>query len=1054
MSTVSLVKAQLCCPLNPLRVSYYYREVRYATVFDELLLSLPLRHHDLSNASLSAICEVFKIEPIFIRSSLSALLSAGLLTIDDRGTAAAGSSRAAGSAAASEAGSGGTDGSGVSEDNERRDLEAGEGSAVNAAALDLQAITVGSLSITPKGQDFFKDKLVPGMLTRADNTFFYHPLEDDLCSHNVTMALLQRAAAHADSVTAARMAQFAQPGSVGDGLAVVNWYGLARALSFNDGEDEGDGSGRDRDGGSKNSSLPAWESNAASSWARGEAALPEDEDSAEDEPEVIADQASYAEQARTLLDDKGQEALRNLVMPGDRRLKELGHHELPHMEWFTDSVMLENDGIKCSVQNDIRVEPQIMSFELSLDQDNRLSVVSTDPDLSAWLERTDSSTVFSLITRPLMQRMVPDAMVAVPASSSARQSKNIARDMERFEALAARVRKGGKTTPADISFFTRKYDLKTAQVKDLFRLPDPVDGMRQLIMGHKTSALSRVLAGRKAVISLPSQSTQIMIARKKVTPRSAEVCEGEERAVPASLSEIEAAAGSLCIVIDNTVKEACVDSSLVMHLPNSALSLPGNDTQVLYTGLESSDYCALVSSSIQAIMGDDCINLPMVEAVIHKGPSLSSMAPFDRPGPAVVVWLAQSSSVDISSWLKGWSQLYLVELLRVMKICSVNVTDRSSWIKAATPASTWHELAAMLALSDSTYEPEAAAGSALSQFESRVAEQTLNDSTMQKTVISISQVASWLGQALFDLAFRQQSPEQVLRSTSKVNKENLDRVIAQDRAEQGNRRRSSLELPGGAGRGSAGMMDPDNSLSAVYSGISTDVITANMLEHIMLRLRISEFEEVQRYFNMISNACEGEQPDPKLVGPELSRAILSWTAVLNTFRKDCSGIDSTGLNSLTGRISTLMQKLNEYFEPYHAGERFAIVDTNYLIDNSDRLALLKKDFTIVVPEVVLRELDRKKFDSRNGSNGGNAQLGHAVRKAVTALEELDLKRSAVAAPQNCRDYLNSFGKDRTSGDDLILATALHYKLNDIVLYTADRILSSRAQMLGIPTKSL
>ncbi len=272
--------------------------------------------------------------------------------------------------------------------------------------------------------------------------------------------------------------------------------------------------------------------------------------------------------------------------------------------------------------------------------------------------------------------------------------------------------------------------------------------------------------------------------------------------------------------------------------------------------------------------------------------------------------------------------------------------------------------------------------------------------------------------------------------------------------------------------------------------------------------------------------------DAKSVSQETCENIKQWKNIYNNFKIDFKEIadNSQELSKIDKRLDEWLNNVNNLFEPFNQENKYAVLDTNFVINDGNKIRDILEQRTIILPNIILQELDKLKqekanavknaekekdvnFDKLNQKieknesfiNKINQQLEsfnktddelkklskkekkkynternqlnnslklnedelskyHAekdilednirklekesfdIREATRLIEELSLNENIENANESILKMIVSNNK---VADDEILAIAVRYKLNDVVLCTNDKILQNKAKGLGI-----
>ncbi|KAI9476787.1 hypothetical protein LPJ78_005470 [Coemansia sp. RSA 989] len=156
----------------------------------------------------------------------------------------------------------------------------------------------------------------------------------------------------------------------------------------------------------------------------------------------------------------------------------------------------------------------------------------------------------------------------------------------------------------------------------------------------------------------------------------------------------------------------------------------------------------------------------------------------------------------------------------------------------------------------------------------------------------------------------------------------------------------------------------------------------------------------------------------------------------------------------TGCSSTIYRVIDDVAE----GARLAaVIDTNYFIDNLPIIKALTAQalefgIVVVVPWIVIQELDGLKSSNRINNDSGSLDIGTLARKATRFLEdELGCKGSALRCQKRSEYVLKE-----VENDNKILDCCLYFmekKSLPVALLTRDRNLTVKARANGCATCS-
>lgn len=125
-------------------------------------------------------------------------------------------------------------------------------------------------------------------------------------------------------------------------------------------------------------------------------------------------------------------------------------------------------------------------------------------------------------------------------------------------------------------------------------------------------------------------------------------------------------------------------------------------------------------------------------------------------------------------------------------------------------------------------------------------------------------------------------------------------------------------------------------------------------------------------------------------------------------------------------------------------ENIYIIDTNVFINCPDIIKRIGKKYRVLVPSMVLEELDKLKLKP----SVDKAKLNEAARNINSAFMQ------HFSQMEDADTTLLPDGFDKSNPDCKILSVALKYKSQNPIMLTSDVMLQSRASALGVSTLSL
>jgi rRNA-processing protein FCF1 len=313
----------------------------------------------------------------------------------------------------------------------------------------------------------------------------------------------------------------------------------------------------------------------------------------------------------------------------------------------------------------------------------------------------------------------------------------------------------------------------------------------------------------------------------------------------------------------------------------------------------------------------------------------------------------------------------------------------------------------------------------------------------------------------------------------------------------------------------------------IFQGRLLDMALDN---HDSIGSKVQEFKSILSSVQPLKE-LNTEKMQLKMVNAEVLKAIRKWQACYADFRHNFSLVanSSGSLIEKDEHITSWSRQVADLFEPVQVEQSFAVLDTNFLMNQTKKLAEIQSNRTVILPKTVIYELDKlkqankkeldeaqhreeqarfiteaqiqkkndlirdvkeasAKLEDRNGLSEAECRSltarkidldkqkqasekdlkkaeseqtkvnhevrklkenGYKIREASRKIEELKL---AEHLKEENREILNLVvGGELPVADDKILAVAAQYKLNDVLLFTEDKGLRSKAISIGIKT---
>lgn len=181
----------------------------------------------------------------------------------------------------------------------------------------------------------------------------------------------------------------------------------------------------------------------------------------------------------------------------------------------------------------------------------------------------------------------------------------------------------------------------------------------------------------------------------------------------------------------------------------------------------------------------------------------------------------------------------------------------------------------------------------------------------------------------------------------------------------------------------------------------------------------------------------------------LVESIDSWTTarekLIKVIPPEC--LDLPVLKGAEERISQLENHiLTSYAPPRNDNRRVIVIDTNCLMHSLHLLKNIKSSDWLVIPRVVLRELDGLKTDKTK--DGEFTETATNARKAIDRLRSLKSEHYQ-------KEHLNLLKENKNdSADTQVLSVAAYYRRGKVLLITDDKNLRNMANAENIPIQDV
>lgn len=187
--------------------------------------------------------------------------------------------------------------------------------------------------------------------------------------------------------------------------------------------------------------------------------------------------------------------------------------------------------------------------------------------------------------------------------------------------------------------------------------------------------------------------------------------------------------------------------------------------------------------------------------------------------------------------------------------------------------------------------------------------------------------------------------------------------------------------------------------------------------------------------------------DNKKLSVKVMNVVNQWLAVFEDIATKFADVLHCCNKAQTQRDNLMLwqQLVETSFAPKRAdGKQVAVLDTSYLMNHNDHVNTIAQTRHIIIPHIVLNELDGLK----GGNNDEQTEKIKKARAAISLLHSNTLEYSVEQCEEKLLHWVNQKDQDFTN-DEKILTVALHHRLNNAVLYSADKGLCVLAKSAGI-----
>lgn len=165
------------------------------------------------------------------------------------------------------------------------------------------------------------------------------------------------------------------------------------------------------------------------------------------------------------------------------------------------------------------------------------------------------------------------------------------------------------------------------------------------------------------------------------------------------------------------------------------------------------------------------------------------------------------------------------------------------------------------------------------------------------------------------------------------------------------------------------------------------------LQNIQIDLALKDSKCQAAKFSKLKYLVELSNDLAKFNAEKLQLNVVNSETLLklNQWKKVTIDFEHNNSMELTKRnkyFTSHRERILILFEPEQENEKFAVLDTNYIINHSDRMGEIKNTHRLVLPKIVLIELDRLKKESQNKLTDFDEELDKIKPILQTQLEKI------------------------------------------------------------------
>lgn len=243
----------------------------------------------------------------------------------------------------------------------------------------------------------------------------------------------------------------------------------------------------------------------------------------------------------------------------------------------------------------------------------------------------------------------------------------------------------------------------------------------------------------------------------------------------------------------------------------------------------------------------------------------------------------------------------------------------------------------------------------------------------------------------------------------------------------------------------------------------SSTLMVQLIENTILDNRVSNtvFDEILKPLSQIhqelksrinpdqlKQAISQQKVNIEKVSIKAMQVVKEWLEVYETVNKHIPHLmlDAKKLVEQRKNLQFWQQLVEQNFAPKRSDhQQVAVFDTSYLMQYSDKLTEVAKHQFIIIPQIVLHELDGLK----GGNNDEQTEQIKQARHAIRIIQNLP-KEHFESSHAELWSFINgSKKKQDLSHDEQVLSVALYYQLNSVMLYSLDKNMCNIAKSLNI-----